>query len=90
MVVQPRHDDAAIGVLDRVGTQVDVGRCQLFDQRAQGVAIAEPRDLVAELEVLEDLLHVRRKAVQVRFEVGPQLLALARALRSFSVNGEVL
>ena len=55
-------------------TQVDVGRGEFFDQRAQGVGPVEPRDLVAELEVLEDVLHVGRESVQVVFEVGLELL----------------
>ena len=42
---------------------------------AEGVGLGEPRDLVAELEVLEDVLHVRREAVEVGHEVGLQLSA---------------
>jgi len=67
----------AIAVQDRFGAQVDVRREQLLDQRVQRIRLRQPRDLVAELELLEDVLHVRREAVQVSLEVRPELL-LAR------------
>jgi hypothetical protein len=44
---------------DRVRAQVDVRREELLDQRAQRVGLGETRDLVAELELLEDVLDVR-------------------------------
>ena len=47
---------------------------ELLDQRAEGVGLGEPRDLVAELELLEDVLHVGREAVEVGLEVGLELL----------------
>ena len=56
--------------------QVDVGRGELLYQRAQGVGARQPRNLVAELEVFEDVLHVGREPVQVRLEVGGELLAV--------------
>ena len=68
----------AVGVHHRIGAQVDVRGGELLDERAQGVGPGEPGDLVSELEAIEDVLHVRGKSVEVRFEVGPQLLA-ARA-----------
>ena len=37
----------------------------------------QPGNLVAELELLQDLLDVGREAVEVRFEVGPEPLLLA-------------
>ena len=60
--------------LYRGGAQVDVGRGELLDERTQGVGLREPRDLVTELEVLENVLHVGREAVEVGLEVGPELL----------------
>jgi hypothetical protein len=38
---------------------------ELLDQRAERVGLGEAGDLVAELEVVEDLLDVRREAVEV-------------------------
>ena len=58
------------------GAQVNVGRGELLDQRAQGVGFGQSRDLVAELEVIEDVLHIGRKPVEVGCEVGRELLAI--------------
>ena len=67
--------DRAVGVHHRLGTQVDLGRGQLLDQGAQGVGPVEARDLVAELEVVEDVLHVGRETVKVVLEVGAEPLS---------------
>ena len=64
-----------VGVHHRGGAQVDVGRGQPLDERAQRVGSRETWDLVPELEVVEDVLHVRGESVEVRLEVGPELLA---------------
>jgi len=58
----------------RVRAQVDRGIEQLLDQRAERIRFGKARNLVPELEVLEDLLDVRREAIQVRLEVRPELL----------------
>ena len=65
----------AVGVEDRSRAEVDVGRGELLDQRAQGVGFGQARNLVAELEVVEDVLYVGRKPVQVGFKIGSKLLA---------------
>ena len=75
VVVEARMPNGAVGVLHRGGAEVDVGRGELLDQRAQGVGLREPRDLVAELEVVEDVLDVGREAVEIGLEVGLELLA---------------
>ena len=67
--------DRAVGVDHRHGAQVDGGRGELLDQRAQGVGLGEARDLVAELEVLEDVLDAGGEAVEVVLEIGSELLA---------------
>ena len=76
VVVKTRVLDRPVGVPDRIGAQVDIRRGELLDQGAQGVGPGEPRDLVAELEVLKDVLHARREAVEVVLEVGHELLAI--------------
>ena len=53
---------------------------QLLDQRAERIGLGEPRDLVAELELLEDVLHVGREAVEVGLEVGLELLLAGAGL----------
>ena len=60
--------------------EVDVGVEELVDQRADGVGLGERRELVAELEVVEDVLDVGREAVEVVLEVGEQLLLAAAGL----------
>ena len=90
VVVESGMAHRAVGVHHRRGAQVDVGRGELLDQGAQGVGAGEPWDLVAELEALQDVLHVRREPVEPGLEVGGEPLRLARARRSRKVNFEVL
>ena len=47
---------------------------ELLQKKAQHVRFHERRHLVAELELLQDLLDVGREAVEVGLEVGSQLL----------------
>jgi hypothetical protein len=66
-------------VVDAGRREVDVGVEELVDQRADGVGPGQRLQLVAELEVVEDVLDVGREAVEVVLEVGQQsLLAAAR------------
>ena len=57
--------------------EVDLGVEELVDQRADGVGLGERCELVAELEVVEDVLDVGREAVEVVLEIGEQLLLAA-------------
>ena len=70
----------AVAVRDGVGAEVDVRREELLDERAEGVGLGEARDLVAELEALQDVLDVGREAVEVGFEVGSELLLAGAGL----------
>ena len=63
-----------VTIRNGIRAEVDVGREELADQGAEGIGLRQARDLVAELEVLQDVLHVGRKAIEVGLEVGPQLL----------------
>ena len=76
VVVETGMPNGAIGVHDRFRAQVDVGRGELFDERAQGVGPGELGDLIAELEVVEYVLHAGREPVEVVLEVGPELLSV--------------
>ncbi|EXI65746.1 MAG: hypothetical protein AW08_02958 [Candidatus Accumulibacter adjunctus] len=80
VVVEARVPDRSVAAEHRVGAEVDVRRKQPFDQRAERVGLGEPRDLVAEFEVLEDVLHVRREAVEVGLEIGLELLLAGAGL----------
>ena len=74
VVVQAGQSDGAVFVLDRVGTEVDVWRKEPVDEGAEGVAFRQAVELVAELELIEDVLDVVGVAVQVRLKVGAQRL----------------
>ena len=89
VVVEPWELDVTVLVLHRLGAQVHSRRRKLFDQGPKRVALAEPGDLIPELEVVEDLLRVRGKPVEVGFEVclelrlaGPCPEVAQRELRS--------
>ena len=71
-------EDRAHGmVVDGSRREVDVGVEELADQRAEGVGPGEGLELIAEFEVLDDVLDVGREAVEVILEVGEQLLLAA-------------
>jgi hypothetical protein len=71
------EDGAHRMVVDARGREVDVRVEELVDQRAERVRLGERGQLVAELEVLQDVLDVGREAVEIVLEVGEQLLLAA-------------
>jgi hypothetical protein len=62
--------------LDRIGAKVDVAVEELLDDASQDVCIHHRRNLVAELELIQNLLHVRGEAVKIDFQVGFELLRM--------------
>jgi hypothetical protein len=64
-------------VVDACRREVDVGVEELVDQCADRVGLGEGCELVAKLEVLEDVLDVGREPVEVVLEIGKQLLLAA-------------
>src|SRR5665647_2914210 len=74
MVVETWLLDRAVAVQHRVGAEVDLRGEEFLDEGAKGIGLGEAWDLVAELELVEDVLHVWREAVEVRLEVGLELL----------------
>ena len=93
-LIEPTHqflkDGAHAVVVDAVGGEVDLGIEELADQGAQSVGFGESGQLVAELEVIDDVLNVGGKAVQVVFEISEKLLLGSPERRSLRVNLEVL
>ena len=76
VVVESGLKLVALSVANRLRAEVDRRVEQFVDQVTERVGFREPRDLVAELEVVEDLLDVGREAIEVGDEVGSQLLAV--------------
>ena len=77
VVVQAFKAHGAVPVEDGIGAEIDGSVQELLQQGAHRMRLDQPGNLVAELELLQDLLDVGREAVEVRFEVGPEPLLLA-------------
>ena len=58
MVVETGMLDRAVRVLHGIRAQIDVRRKQLLDQRPERVGLRQPWDLVAKLEIFQDVLDV--------------------------------
>jgi len=80
MVVEAGMLHGAVAVLDGVGAEVDVRREEFFDQRAKCVRLGKARDLIAEFELLQDVLDIGREAVEVRLEIRLELLLAGASL----------
>lgn len=74
VVVQRRQLDAAVGILHRQRRKIDLRVEEVFNQVTENMGIHQLLDLVAEVELAEDLLHVGRETVQIRNEVITQTL----------------
>ena len=75
VVVQAGMADGSVEIQDRFRTEVYVGRGKLLDERAQSVGLGELGDLIAELEILQDVLNAGREPVEVVLEIGLELLS---------------
>ncbi len=80
VVVQRRELDAAVGILHRQRREIDLGVEKVVDQVAEDVGIHQLLDLVAEVELGEDFLHVGREAIEIGDEVIAQALACRTGL----------
>jgi hypothetical protein len=80
VIIESLQANAAVAVEDGVRAQVDRGVEELFDECTQRVGFGQARDLVAELEVVDDLLDVGREAIEVGAKIGLQLLAARASL----------
>ncbi len=74
VVVQTHQSPRAVRVQDRPGAEVDRAIQEFLQQKAQCVRFHQGWDLVAELELVQNLLDVGREPIQIGLEVGPQLL----------------
>ncbi len=81
VVVERGQLSFPVGILHRQGREVDLGVEEVVDQVAEDVGIHQLLNLVAEIELGEDFLHVGREAVQVCNEVIAQALSLAASFQ---------
>ena len=80
MIVESRLLRRTIAVQNGGKTQIDRRIKKLLNQGAERIGFGEARELIAELEVIEDLLYVGREAVEICLKIRPELLlACARA-----------
>jgi hypothetical protein len=61
-------------IADRLRAEVDIPVEEFLDEMAQRVGLGESRNLVAELEVVQDVLHVGREPVEIGLEIVLQFL----------------
>ena len=74
MIVEAGKPLATVLVQDRLRAEIDRRIKKLLDQETQNIRIDQRRDLIAELELVQHLLDVWRKAVEIGFEIRLQLL----------------
>jgi len=67
-------------IVDASRRKVDFGIKELVNQRADRVRFGKCGQLIAELEVVDDVLDIGREAVQVVLEIGEELLLAAARL----------
>ena len=63
----------------RVRTEVNIRRYKFFNNCAENVCLDHGIDLITELELLQNLLHIRREAVKICFKIRFQCLLLRTA-----------
>ena len=81
MVVQTRMLENGLFfiLVHWVRTEVDVRRYKFFNDCAEDVCLDHSVDLIAELELLQDLLHIWRETIKICFKVRFQCLLLRTA-----------
>lgn len=75
VVVQRRQLHAAVGIFHWQRRKIGLGIEEIVDQVTKDVGVHQLLDLVAEIELGEDFLHVGREAVQISNEVIAQALS---------------
>ena len=72
VVVQPGvlQYSLRIVLINRLRREVDIRRNKFLNNCSQNIRLNHRINLIAELELLQNLLHIRRKTVQVSLKVG--------------------
>src|SRR5262249_10348072 len=81
MVVKRREFYVAVGIKHRLRAKVYRRVEKPFDQAAKDIGSNQPRDLVAEFKLVENLLDVRREAVKIGLEIYFELLLACARLK---------
>ena len=89
MIVQCWKSFSTISVEHRLGQGYRVVE-KLLDQAAEDVGVDQCGDLVTKLELLQDLLDIRREALKYASRSALSCYALARPRKSRRVKGEAL
>jgi len=58
MIIKARMFHRSIRVLDGIGTEIDVRREKLINQRAKGVGLRQAWNLIAEFKFFENVLDI--------------------------------
>ena len=71
VVIQSRmlHDGLCIILVDGIRREVDIRGDELLNDCTEDVCVNHGVNLIAELELLQNLLHIGREAVKVCLEV---------------------
>jgi hypothetical protein len=76
MVVEARYPDRAVRINHGQRAQVDRGIEKLLDHVTKDIGIDKSRNLISELEFVQDFFNVRREAIKMRLKVSAELLGL--------------
>ena len=66
-------------LINRIGTEVNIRGHELFNHRTENVRLNHGIDLIAELELLQNLLYIRRESVKICFKIRFQGLLFRTA-----------
>ena len=89
VVIQSRQPDLGFAIIgiNRIRAEVDFLRHKFFNDCAQNIGFDHCVNLVSELELLQNLLYIWRKTVQVCGEIGFELLLLGAGRQITQTEG---
>src|SRR5208337_5366413 len=69
MIVEAGMLYRTITIQDRLRAEIDRGIEEFLDERAERIGLGQLRDLVAELEIIQNPLHIGRETIEIGFEI---------------------
>ena len=70
------EDRLRVVLVNRIRTQVNVRGCKLFNDCTENIRIHHRINLISEFELIQNHLHIGRKAVKVCYKVSFECLRL--------------